>query len=147
MTSSEQLDFFLLRVLLELPEAGVMLGDVTTDHVVGLVEAGKLRAVDIASRRSDSPKERCLRIYRYSVEHLLLWPKQPFTIIPVAQMMPHGRPQLLRRELAWLMSCTDRHVANLDLPRSGNISLASFDRLPRYPREGVVKFLTDREAA
>ena len=141
-----QLDFLLalFRPLLEPQEAAWLMGECSDDRIRGLIDEGILRAVDIASRRADQPKQRCLRIYRYTVEHLLIAPKAPVALVPVEQILLHSRPLFLKSEVARTLACTERHVANLDLP-SPPVSQMSLTRLPRYTREGLIQFLTARE--
>jgi hypothetical protein len=139
-TTTPQLDFLLalFAPYLRVEQAACLLDDCSPEHVTDLVEEGKLRAIDIAS--ADATK-RSLRIYRYSVEHLIIRPHSPLTAVPVSHVIPHERPTLLRRELARLIQCTEQHISNLNLPgpRGGH------DTRHRIYRDAVVEFLTARE--
>jgi hypothetical protein len=140
-TASEQLDFLLalFRPLLSVEEAAFILDDASPDHVRDLVEEGRLRAVDIASTEDRS--RRCLRVYRYSAEHLVMRPRLKLTLVPVSTILPHERPTFLRRELSNLLGCTEQHVSNLSLPGPRHAG----DARHRIYREAVIGFLTERE--
>lgn len=140
-TPVEQLDFLLalFRPLLTPAEVAFVLDDCSERHVLDLIDEGKLRAVNIAS---DVHTRRTLRIYRYSVEHAILAPDRPLTIVPPEHILPHQRPTILRREFASLLGCTEQHVSNLNLdgPRD-----RGSDTRHRIYRHAAIDFLTSRE--
>ena len=115
-----------------------MLDEASDQHVRDLLDEGKLRGVNIAA---SAATRREVRVYRYSVEHRIIAPKYPLTLVPVEQMLPIHRPVILRRELASWLSCSESHITNLDLdgPRDHN------DSRHRIYREAAVNFLTSRE--
>ncbi len=144
---ASQLDFLLalFRPLLTMDEVSLLTDGLGRDHIAHLIDEGKFRAINIAS---STESQRSLRIYRYSVEHQLLWPKRPLTMVPPETILSHSRAHFLKWEVANLLSCTTRHVENLGnggaLP-GPSLSLGSLNRNPRYTREGVIEFLTSRE--
>lgn len=133
-----QLDFLLalFRPFLTKQEAAFLLDDCHEDYIVALLDLGKLRAINIASE-ADGPR-RELRIYRYTVEHLILAPKLPLGTINADAFVPHHRPTLLLREAASILACTERHIRNLNLdgPDAGRV---------RIHRQAFTAFLTTRE--
>lgn len=137
---STQLDFLLalFRPWVTKAEAAFILDDCSEDHVLDLIDEGKLRAINIAR---DLETRREVRIFRYSVEHRVLAPKLPLCSIPAESIIPHARPTILRRELADWLNCTEQHISNLALdgPRDNH------DTRHRIWREAAVKFLTGRE--
>jgi hypothetical protein len=141
MTSIAQLDFLLalFRPWLTTDEAAFLLDDCTDQHVRDLVDSGHLRAVNIASS-ADSRRE--LRIYRYTVEHRIIRPKAPLTIIGPGEILPTQRPTILRREAAKWLGCTEQHISNLALPGPRD---RDTDTRHRIHREAFVEFLTLRE--
>lgn len=142
-----QLDFLwaVFRPLLTTDEAAYLLGDTSDDLVIKLVDNGAVRAVNIAA---EDDTRRCLRVYRYSLEHRLLYPGQPLTMLAPETIFPHNREKFRRDEVAVLLNCTARHVANLNLPGpriSAEACQASIDRTPRHWRAGLIEFLQSRE--
>lgn len=137
---STQLDFLLalFRPLLSTAEAAFLLDDATPQHVLDLLDEGKLRACNIAH---GTDTRRVVRIYRYSIEHRIISPRLPLHAIPVDSIIPHHRPTILRRELADWLGCTEQHISNLALagPRDRH------DTRHRIHREAIVEFLTARE--
>lgn len=137
---STQLDFLLalFRPWLTKGEAAFLLDDCSEDHVLDLIDEGKLRAVNIA-KNEDTRRE--VRIYRYTVEHRLLAPRLPIHQVPASAIIPHSRPTILRRELAEWLGCTEQHISNLNLsgPRDGH------DTRHRIFRDAAVNFLEARE--
>lgn len=153
--SAQQLDFWLslFRPLLKPEEAAFALDDVSVEHVVALTEEGKLRGVDIANRvdpsePSDEYGRRCIRVYRYSIEWLMLSRKrqQRHPGHPVVEtIFQHGRPHFLLKEAAYLLNCTEKHMRNLAIegPKFG--ATGSNKSLPRIPRAALKAFLEARE--
>ena len=142
-----QFDFLLalFRPLLTVDEASLLTDGLDPSHIRNLIDEGKFRAINIASSTETA---RSLRIYRYSVEHLLICPKRPLALVPVETILSHSRPHFLKWEVANLLSCTTRHIENLqtaELLPGPSLSLGSMNRNPRYTREGVIEFLTTRE--
>jgi hypothetical protein len=137
---STQLDFLLalFRPWLTKGEAAFLLDDCSEDHVLDLIDEGKLRAINIAA---DTETRREIRIYRYSLEHRVMAPRLPMHQVPAEAIIPHHRPTVLCRELAEWLACTERHIRNLALdgPRD------SHDTRHRIWRESAVQFLTSRE--
>lgn len=139
-TRAEQLDFLfaLFRPLLTLGEAAFLLDDASERHVLDLLDEGRVRGVNIATVEDT---RRTLRIYRWSVEHIIFCPAAPLTSIDVDQLLPHHRPTILRRELASWLACTEQHISNLDLdgPRTAD------DTRHRIHRAAILNFLRNRE--
>lgn len=139
--SSIQLDFLLalFKPFVTKSDAAFLLDDCHVDHVLDLVDEGRLLAVNIAA--DDRSGRREIRIHRYSVLHRIAAPRKPLQRVPVDQIIPHHRPTILRRELAAWLSCTEQHVSNLNLsgPRD------SHDTRHRIYRDSAVNFLTTRE--
>jgi hypothetical protein len=137
---ADQLDFLLalFRPFLTKADAAFLLDDCAEEKILALIDEGKLRAINIAT---DTDTRRELRIYRYTVEHRLLSPTTAWGTISPELIIPHHRPTVLCRELADWLSCTERHVRNLNLsgPRD------SHDTRHRIWRESAVEFLTARE--
>lgn len=152
-----QLEFFmaLFAPLLRLEEAAWLMDDVSIGHVVALCEEGKLRAVDIANRSGAGldcaegrEDRRCVRVYRYSVEWLMLGkvkrqrqPQHP----GVESTFPHYRPTFLIREVSRFLNCSDQHVRNLAIEGPSYGATGSFKSLPRIPRAALKAFLESRE--
>lgn len=161
---AEQMDFLLLffRPLLTVDEAAYLLADASSDLVASRLDDGTLRGLDIALA---SPEERAeaeaagqrtrreLRLYRYSVECLLLPERlrRPELLRP-EMILPHQRDFLRRDEVARVLSCTPKHVAHLTeagalhgARLSSAASQASADRTPRVSRASFLAFLAARE--
>ena len=132
-----ELDFLLgvYRPLLTAQEATIFLGDCDPERIAALVDEGKLLAVNIGT----GSVERCLRIWRYSAEHLGFFSDRPFRRLNIHALMPHTRPTFWRREVAQMLGCTEQHVTNLDL-KGPSISTRAI-----YFRESVIEFITSRE--
>ena len=137
---STQIDFLLalFRPWITKGEAAFLLDDCSEDHVLDLLDEGKLRAVNIANAE-DTRRE--IRIYRYTVEHRMIAPRLPMHQVPASAIIPHCRPTILCRELADWLGCTERHVRNLALagPRDAH------DTRHRIFRDAAVNFLEARE--
>jgi len=142
--AEHQLDFLLamFRPLLTTEEAAFLLDGCSHDHVHHLVDDGTLRAVDI---RSPGALHRALRVYRYTVEHLLIRPRLPLARIGAETILQHSRPTWLLHEVASVLNCTTAHVRHLALD-GPNIASASASRaMPRIHRAALVEFITTRE--
>jgi hypothetical protein len=140
MNDLHQLDFLasLFSPLITTEQAAFILDDCSPRHVLDLVDEGKLRAISIASGDAD---RRELRIFSYSVHWLVREPVKPFPAVELDRIIPHSRPTLLRSELARLLSCSERHVSNLNLdgPRGQH------DKRHRVYREAVLAWLAAAE--
>lgn len=155
------------RPLVTVSEATFLLGDCSPGKIYLMVESGRLRGVDI-SRSMDSER-RELRIYRYTIDHYhyasslvpeqvpvaeegggdATCPRHDWALIPVENILPHGRNFLRVDEVAHLLNCTSRHVVNLKLPAlrlsGAEAREANSTYLRRYTRDGLVAFLKERE--
>jgi|GEM_PF-4227308 len=137
---SSQLDFLLalFTPLITVEQACFLLDDCDWHKIDQLLDSGRIRGVDI---RSGQAEKRCIRIYRYTVEHLILRPSVPIFHIGINQMMPHERPTILRRELARMINATEQHISNLNLPGPRG----RHDTRHRIYRDAVCEFLNERE--
>lgn len=149
--TGQQMDFllWLFRPLLTVDEARYLLREPSAQTVTRRLDDGSLRGVDISADGAEAGR-RELRIYRYAVEWLYTpgCAGQPLPAIDPASIIPHQLGVLRRDEVAKLLNCTSKHVANLPLtgPRlSAGASAASADRTPRVTRQSLIEFLTLRE--
>lgn len=126
--------------LLKVADACFLLDDCSPDHVVRLIDCGKLRAVDI---RTPQASQRAIRIYRYTVEHLKLRPDLPLCWIDPEEIFIHSRDTWLRREVQALLSCSDDHVRNLALP--GPRYSGGRNGMHRVNATALAEFLRERE--
>jgi hypothetical protein len=67
------------------------------------------------------------------VEHLLLSPAKALARPPVELIFPHEEPVLRQTEVARMLNCTPRHVANLLFTEK------------RVKRADLIAFLRERE--
>ena len=132
------LDFILgvYRPLLRTMEAAVILHDCSDQHVVNLLDEGKLRGYDL---RGSAESKRTLRILRYTAEHMALRPEMALRHIPMADLLPIQRPTFQRGELARWFGVSETTVG--EWPLSGPRT----DRRSIYFRDSVIKFLEYRE--
>jgi hypothetical protein len=141
MTQPLQLTFYsaLWRPLITTDEAAWMLDECSERHVLDLLDEGKLRGVNIAA---SGETRRLLRIWRYSVTHRLMpkLAKHPLPEVSAEEVITHQRATVLRRELAYWLSCTEQHVSNLGLPGPRDRS----ETRHLIHRTAVVDFLTTR---
>ena len=149
--ASPQLDFWslLFDPLVTIEEARFLLDEVSDKHVAHLVEEGRLSAINIALDLSGG--KRLLRVYAFSIHALAMsrtrkLPKAPVSI-PVEHLLPHTRPNLLKREVENLLKCSPDHVANLFAGALRQLGTGGSRRLPRIPREALLSFLQAREVA
>lgn len=149
--AGQQMDFlsWLFRPLLKVDEARYLLADPSADTVIRRLDDGSLRAVDISALGAESGR-RELRIYRYSVEWIYTPGTQgkPLPMFSPAEILPHTRDVIRRDDVAKLLNCDPKHVANLPLGKSRlarAASAASADRTPLVARAALVEFLLNRE--
>lgn len=129
----------LFRPLVTIEQAAWMLDEASPRHIEHLIDEGKLRGLNIATREDS---RRTLRVWRYSIECRLL-PNmfgQPLPEIPAEQVIAHHRPTVMRRELAYWLNCTEQHVSNLNLKGPRDRS----DARHIIFREAALDFLTSR---
>lgn len=154
MNRHEQLAFFFSEYgpLIKKPAVAAAL-QCSEDHVLTLLDEGRLRAVNIAlrTRPYDDPETgreitplRELRFYRGSVSTFMDDPSAPLIRVPIEAMLPPIGPDMSRIMAAKTLDCDVTHVARLPLPVARYGALKS-NRMPRIDRAGFVEFLIDRE--
>lgn len=124
------------RPLLRVAETATLLGDCSEQHVHNLLDAGKLRGIDVSGQAEE---RRAVRIWRHTILHLLLKPGVDCAPVHLEDLLPHARPTIWRRELAAWCACAENTVAEWGLrgPRTDTRSL--------YDRAEVLRFLRERE--
>lgn len=147
--AGEQIDFLLVlfRPLLTVDETRYLLGEPSPQLVVDRLEDSTLRGVDISAEGEEAGR-RSLRIYRYTVEHLVFRPGTKISHLPVESIFPHALPVFRREEVARILNCTTKHVGNLPLsgPQiSSGASASSAERTQRITRASLIEFLNQRE--
>lgn len=112
---------------------------ISRESVVRMVEARLLRGCDIGL----GELERAFRVYRYSLARMLSG--EAVEQLPIADIMPHSRDTLLRRELGALLGCTEEHVKNLS--KAGELGPTNNCQSQRwrFKRQNVIEFLGRRE--
>lgn len=133
MTLNPQLEFDFVfrhgRPFLEVEELVEEL-DCSRDFILGHVDDGEIVACDFKLDKENGI-ERCLRLFRPSVNHFLIKRKLQSQFHEIAKnfkcdfnsAIPHSRPLLSLRDCWWTMNVTDQHVYNF----------VSYKRLPVIP--------------
>lgn len=140
---------------LTVEEAGEFFEGASRATIMGKVDEGDLRAVDISARWPDAER-REVRVYRYSVcFRLLMGHKVRSAPVALEQaFLARAHPWVRREEVAALLLCTPRHVANLH--KAGALAgPASMDGqapqlrelLTKTFRASLLNFLEKRELA
>ena len=127
--------------LLTVDEASYLLSEVSGDRVRTLLDEGVLRGVDIASRSEGARRE--LRVYRHPIEELLTpGLSARASSFRVEHVLPHRGNTLRQDEVAQVLNCSPRHIANLGIAGPGSCGTTV-----RYFRRAVIGFLIEREIA
>ncbi|MDR1304488.1 MAG: hypothetical protein LBK76_04610 [Verrucomicrobiales bacterium] len=133
MTNQLEFDWLVAtyRPLLTVSETQIILHDCSAQHVLNLLDEGRLAGVDIGN----GSVERCVRVWRHAALHAALKPELPLPVIATGEILPHHRPTIFQHELARWCGCAANTVAGWGLagPRT--------DRRNVFFREAVIEFL------